>query len=220
MDTFENDVLVGQKFGNLTIKIEYGCCYGKPVRYVRCICGCGKVINRQRDLVITGIIKSCGCVDKDINAKAGKKKKYILTPSGETLRAVELPEYMVWAGLKRRCKRTDMKRYGGRGISVCKEWAESFEAFYNDMGKRPSDKHSIDRINNDGNYCKDNCRWATSEDQANNRSTNVFVEWDGELITLANLAKRYNLKTNVLHSRLKLGKYTINEALATPFVRK
>lgn len=117
------------------------------------------------------------------------------------------PEYATWAAMKGRCsnpREASYSRYGGRGISVCNRWL-SFEGFFADMGRRPSKKHSLDRINNDGNYEPGNCRWATDTEQCNNQRRNVFVEYGGERKTLAQWARHYGFAYYVISSRHKLG---------------
>jgi len=90
------------------------------------------------------------------------------------------PEYRSWQMMKNRChnpKARDYAYYGGRGISVCKKWRESFAAFLQNMGRRPSDKHTLDRINTNKNYTPSNCRWATRETQARNRPYASTKSW-------------------------------------------
>lgn len=118
------------------------------------------------------------------------------------------PEYKSWQGMLRRCASPSdprWKDYGGRGIAVCQRWQSSFEAFLADMGRRPSLRHSIERIDNQGPYSADNCRWATKREQARNRRTNRLVEIEGEELCLAELAERHGLKIGTLHRRLKMG---------------
>jgi hypothetical protein len=127
-----------------------------------CTCSCGKSIETYAISLYLGT-QSCGCIQREITSKrATVHGKY------------GIPEYLVWAAMKRRCNNTktkDYPGYGGRGIKVCKEW-DSFDQFIIDMGQRPTSKHSIDRINNDEGYSKDNCRWATAKEQANNTRRN------------------------------------------------
>ena len=92
------------------------------------------------------------------------------------------PEYNVWNLIKERCKNVEDKRYGGRGISICKEWDESFEKFFAHVGHRPSSTHQIDRINNDGNYEYGNVRWATRKEQAANRISNILISYNGAIL--------------------------------------
>jgi hypothetical protein len=103
--------------------------------------------------------------------------------------------------------------YGGRGITVCEDWLK-FENFYRDMGDRPSKDHSIDRSDNNGNYCKDNCRWRTNKEQQNNRGNNRLLEFNGTTKTVAGWSESVGIKYDTLYSRLRLG-WSIEEALTT-----
>lgn len=97
----------------------------------------------------------------------------------------DTPEYVSWMRMRRRCDGSENREhYFDRGIKVCARWVDSFENFYADMGPRPSPRHSVDRINNDGNYEPGNCRWALPVIQANNRSSNRLVEFKGDTLSL------------------------------------
>lgn len=156
----KNDISIGQKFGLLTV-------IGAPFREsgrtkVPCKCDCGKEKQPHRWHLISGQSKSCGCISR---SKIGARNK----THGKT----KTPEYRIWRGIIDRCFYPSQKRYaryGGRGITMCSRWKESFEAFIGDMGERPSPEHSIDRIDPDGHYEPTNCRWATLEEQAHSRA--------------------------------------------------
>ena len=129
---------------------------------------------------------------------------------------MQTKEYVTWCAVISRCctaTASKYRNYGGRGITVCQRWRESFEAFIQDMGECPSPKHSIDRINNDGHYEPGNCRWATMKEQARNRSSNVRFTISGHTRTLAEWAEVAGIKYGTLHSRLKRG-WTIERALS------
>lgn len=115
------------------------------------------------------------------------------------------PEYRTWLHIKHRClnpanKRWD--RYGGRGITVCDRWKDSFENFLGDMGLRPSPDHQIERIDNDGDYTPENCTWATRADQARNRRRTRLVTWDGRTMCLKDWAAELGIRYRTLHARI------------------
>lgn len=132
------------------------------------------------------------------------------------------PEYKIWIAMKSRCnnpKNPRYSKYGGRGITVCKEWEESFQNFINDVGFRPSSDHSIDRIDNDQGYSPSNCKWSTPHEQMTNRTITRYVLVDGEEIPLATLAKQYQIPANTLRFRILKG-WTLHDALNQPVRRK
>ena len=116
-------------------------------------------------------------------------------------------EYEVWRNMIRRCTREthpDYDAYGARGISVCREWM-SFETFIRDMGERPSPSHSLDRFDNDGDYCPGNCRWATAEQQNRNRRNNRWITVDDQTMLLSEWAELAGVHPSTIHKRLKRG---------------
>lgn len=117
------------------------------------------------------------------------------------------PIYLVWIDMVRRCTKPNhhaFRLYGGRGITVCNRWL-AFENFFADMGDRPSPEHSIDRKENDKGYSPNNCRWATSIEQSNNRSTNRFVTYEGKTQTVTEWAREKGFWKSTLRYRLNHG---------------
>lgn len=127
-------------------------------------------------------------------------------------------EYRIWHGMLSRCTRANVlhyNRYGGRGIRVCERW-KSFENFLADMGKRPSPSHSLDRIDNDGDYCPENCRWATKTEQSRNTSANRLITFAGDTKTLTEWAETLGLKASTLYARLVTLGWPLEKAFNKP----
>lgn len=125
-------------------------------------------------------------------------------------------EHIIWAGMKARCcnpNDPEFHNYGARGIGICDKWRDSFEAFLADMGPRPSRKHTLDRRNNELGYSPDNCRWATRDEQCNNRRGNVTLTHAGETLTVAQWSRRIGLSTTAIHQRIRLG-WSIDRVLS------
>ena len=126
-----------------------------------CECSCGTRKEMTRRTLISGNTKSCGCLKRDVHSE-----------THITHGMTESPEYYTWCRIKYRCyneKSKDYPDYGGRGIKMCERWLESFENFYEDMGERPSLKHSIERLDVNGDYSPENCIWTTYDRQARNQ---------------------------------------------------
>ena len=169
--------------------------------YYNCRCACSKVKEVSRRALVGGNSSSCGkyCARKGLRMKAH-------------------PLYSCWAGMRSRCYNPAVdgyENYGGRGITICKEWRDDLYQFAADMGPRPA-KNSIDRRDNDGDYCPENCRWATAVTQSNNRRSNRYFTIDGESKTLADWARVSGVKIATVNGRVNKQKWTIEKALSEP----
>ncbi len=172
-----------------------------------CRCDCGKTTITTAHSLRSGNTRSCGCL-RDATAK-NQMTKHGMYKS---------PEYTSWKSMVRRCtdeKSAGFHNYGARGISVCDRWLSGFEAFYEDMGDRPTPTHSLDRIDNDGNYEPSNCRWATPSEQSRNKRQSRLVLFDGKRVHVSELAGLHDIKPGTLWERIKRG-WTIEKALSTP----
>ena len=188
--------ITGQKFGLLTvISLCEERSNAEKARWV-CQCDCGNTPVVVGSSLMSGNTRSCGCFQREWVTKAN-------TTHGECGSV----EYRAWAQLKSRCLYKSNKRYedyGGRGITVCERWLNSFENFFEDMGVRPEGL-TLDRIENDGNYEPGNCRWADSETQGSNKRNSRLITYGGETLTHAQWGRRLGGGHSFVHNRLRLG---------------
>ena len=189
--------MVGRKFGKLTVLKEDGKTK-KELKYY-CECDCGNFITRVGYALRHGTATSCGCGRKEINVTHGMTDTRI---------------YRIWKHILSRCINKNAHAYsdyGGRGIVICDEWKNNFKVFYEwSINNNYKDILTIDRIDNNGNYEPNNCRWATSIEQANNKRNNVLVDYMGEYITLRSLSIKTGITYNILAHRYYRNKPLIN----------
>lgn len=201
--------LTGRRFGRLVVIEEAP----RPSKYVRCWscrCDCGTIKTVAQGNLLQSRIHSCGCLHDEVAGKCNKTHGLTGTP-----------EYRVWGGMWTRCRNKheqSFQHYGARGIQVCDRW-RSFEHFLADMGPRPSAEHSIDRLDVNGDYTPENCRWATQTDQARNRRTNRIIEHDGETRTLAEWSELTGISIGTLWWRLEQD-WSPSRILETPVRRR
>ena len=170
---------------------------------------------------------ACGCGDKTRIAETNNKKygdikgsprRYIKNHHSKTHGMTNTREHTSWAAMRYRCNNPnnpDYWRYGGRGITVCRRWSENFENFFTDMGKRPLNC-SLDRIDNNGDYSKENCRWATPLEQNRNTSVVRLYELNGERRCVADFSSIYGINISTIKNRMRRLGWTIQKALLTP----
>lgn len=175
-----------------------------------CGCDCEQTIIALGSNLCKKQTKSCGCLQKELLASRSTKHGHRKNRKTSQI-------YASWQSMIQRCfdsHNPAYSRYGGRGIEVHKQW-NKFENFLKDMGEPPTKNHSIDRIDNNGNYCKSNCRWATRKEQGRNKKNNRLITFIGRTQCLSAWAEQYDILRITLTMRLKRG-WSIGKALITP----
>lgn len=204
--------LTGQRFGRLVVLGFAG--QRKSRSYWICRCACGTVVNVGAANLRRGNTSSCGCLQREW-ARVGQ------IVHGHSRNGHRSAEYHTWHGMKRRCNdpnSTNYRNYGGRGIRVCERW-NSFENFLLDMGHKPTPKHSLDRIDNNGRYTPENCRWATETEQKRNTRRNRLISFRGETHCLIKWAELISMKYLTLYYRICRG-WSIERALTEPVQKR
>lgn len=207
MPKFQN--LVGLKFNKLLVLEHAG---KNPIgkhQYL-CKCDCGNTTIARSEDIKSGNTKSCGCIRSEQLSQRNFKHGFAHTDM-----------YNVWSTMKERCYNENSKaykNYGGRGIKLSLEW-QDYTNFHNDMVLTYKKGLSIERVDNNKNYSKENCIWAGSIAQANNTKRNRIVELNGEKDTLVRMCKKYNVDYIVMQSRLYKG-WSVKEAFEKPYIKK
>ncbi len=198
--------MIGNIYGRLTVK-RRAFIDGRHPRWV-CRCECGTEIIAFGLNLRRGFTRSCGCLARE--ETAARNRTHGASPRGHLT-----AEYRAWRGMKTRCTNKNepsYRYYGGRGISVSEQWLNDFQAFLADMGPRPSSQHSIERIDNSGNYEPSNCRWASRSEQAANKRNNRLITHDGLTLPISEWARQHGLKAGTLRRRI-VNRWPMSKAL-------
>lgn len=204
--------LTGQRLGRLLVIEKYeGKLYDGRTAW-RCKCDCGNICLATTKVLRNGDKQSCGCLRREMLTERNYKH-------GGSVRNQQERLYHIWLDILRRCKnpkRRNYKDYGGRGIKVCEEWENSYLSFRTwALNNGYNDTLTIDRIDNNGNYCPENCRWVTMKEQNNNKRNNHYITYNGETHTVSEWLEITGIKHSTMYQRLRNG-WSIEEALTTP----
>lgn len=198
--------LIGQVFGRLTVVEDVGLRDKAGAIKWKCLCSCGNVTYAVGAALKRGDYRSCGCWTKD---------RMQQTPPAKVHGGTGTPTYASWAVMKRRCMDRGFKDYplyGGRGITVCERWLQSFANFLDDMGERPKGL-TLDRIDSNGPYSPENCRWATRIVQGNNTRRNHLLTYGGATHSLSEWAKLTGISYTKLRARINTLGWSVGKAL-------
>ena len=203
--------VVGEKHGRLTVMIKTGRTKDRKT-LVMCKCDCGNTAVVILKNLRNGNTRSCGCLSNERRAKTSREHaKHGMHDSAE---------YHTWEGMIQRCTNPNTigwPNYGGRGISVCERWLD-FKNFYSDMGQKPKG-YTIERIDNNGPYSPENCRWATTREQSLNQRRSTYFTIGGVTAHISEWGAKIGITPNLIRARLRNG-WSEKAALTTPHIRK
>lgn len=204
---------IGDRFGQLIILEKIN----TRIPYFICKCDCGNTKNIRRDHLKSGGTISCGCYQSAASSQRVSKMHKGNITHGMTGTRI----YGIWCGIRQRCTNPNAKffsYYGGRGIKVCDRWLDSFENFLADMGE-PQAGYTLDRVNNEGNYEPNNCKWVTRKEQASNTRRNRNITYKGVTLNVTQWSKKTSIPSNTIITRLENG-WTEEDALTTHIVKE
>jgi hypothetical protein len=202
--------MTNKRFGRLLVITRDFISCSSGIRWI-CKCDCGNVKSISGMKLRSGNTRSCRCLDTEMTIAR-------TTKHGESHKT---PEYYIWKSMRQRCNTLTYKSfnyYGGRGIKVCDRW-NNYSNFIKDMGRRPTPKHQLDRINVNGNYEPNNCRWITQTENANNKRNNTMLTYCGITDTLPNWSRRLDIKQTTLRRRIFNYEWSLESAFETPVGR-
>lgn len=206
----KHPITPGTRYSKLTIVRDLGLINKYTMIVVQCDCGNERAV--RYSALRNGSTKSCGICPQMTHGYAGKA----------VWGTIKQKTYQTWSGIIRRCanpNQTGFEHYGGRGIKVCDRWMESFENFLTDMGEPPSKRHSIERVDVNGNYEPSNCIWAMPDVQARNKRNVRQIEFNGRTMTIADWARELGFGERMIWMRLSYG-WSVERTLTTPSDRK
>ena len=192
--------LTNKKYGRLTV-VGYSGIDKHQKRRWDCICSCGNKTNVATTPLLLGKVQSCGCLKIELKIKHGDSDSL---------------EYFAWRSMRNRCTSSTnpfYDKYGGRGIKICERWSD-YNNFLFDMGRKPTKLHSLERIDNDGDYTPENCKWATKSEQTRNRRITIKIKHDGKEMLIQEWAKELGFPYSTLYMRLRNG-WSIDRAFNT-----
>lgn len=207
----------GERFGRLTVLHEVPRKSPRKRRFL-CRCDCDATVEVDLNKMRTGHTKSCGCLHLEARARNIESAPRNGSPKHGMNKT---PEHMAWVSMKQRCtnsRKREWPHYGGRGIRVCERWMNSFDAFFSDVGPRPSTNHSIDRIDVNGHYEPGNCRWATQQEQVENTRVARLVTINGKTQTISSWEREMALSKGQVRAREVAG-WSLEEAILTPSIK-